>query len=198
VGAVVWQKISFPVGVAACFFSALIILAAVPGQVDRPPQPFFQDFYSGTVTLQDRPAPSGTQLIACVADCVTGFQSQPVQLGIGGVYKHLEVNPSDEALIGRTVGFYLANTYGKIKAAETRIFVGIFDFYTVDLTFNQPLPVPTPTPTVTPTPTIIPTASLPVPGDPSLLAIPGLVIVVGAVAVAAGTVLILMARRWPH
>lgn len=190
-----WQKVYMPVGVAACVITALINMAAVPGQADRPPQPFFQDFYSGTVTLQDRPAPAGTQLIACVADCATGFQSEPVELGVGGVYKNLEANPTDEALIGRTVSFYLANPYGKIKATETRIFVGVFDFYSVDLTFNQPLAVPTPTPTVTPTPTIVPTPSLPVPGDPSLVAIPGLLLVMGAGAVVVGIGLILMARR---
>ena len=71
------------------------------------------------------------------------------------------MNPSDQALIGRAVSFYLVNQYGRIEAAETTDFVGLFDFYTLDLTFNQPLPVATPTPTATPIPTVTPTASLP-------------------------------------
>ena len=145
----------FLVGMAALM---LCTLAAVPRQDERPPQPLFEDFYSGTVSLQGSPAPTGSQLMACIIDCETGFQSQPVRITSAGGYDGLELNPSDEALIGRSVSFYLVNQYGRIKAVETADFVGIFDFYTLDLTFNQPLPVPTPTPTVTPIPTITPTA----------------------------------------
>lgn len=191
----VWRKITFLIGSAALILSALTALAAVPGQGERPPQPFFQDFFSGTVSLQGSSAPAGIQLIACVVDCAIGFESQPVRIGGGGKYDRLEVNPSDEALIGRTVSFYLANQYGRIKAVETTNFVGIFDFYTLDLTFNQPLPGPTPVPTATPIPTVTPTASLPVPGDPSIAAIPRLALIIGAVTVAGGTGLILLARR---
>ena len=191
----VWRKIIVLVGMAAIIFSALSTLAGVPGQGERPPQPFFQDFFSGTVSLQGSPAPTGTQLIACVADCATGFKSQPIRIGSGGKYDLLEVNPSEETLIGRTVSFYLLNQYGTIKAVETASFVGVFDFYTLELTFNQPLPVPTPRPTVTPIPTVTPTASLPVPGDPSITAIPRLALIIGAVTVAGGTGLILLARR---
>lgn len=190
----VWRKILFLVVMAALILSALGTLAAVPRQGERPPQPFFQDFFSGTVFLQGSRAPAGTQLIACVDDCVTGFESQAIGVGTGGTYERLEVKPSDETLIGRTVSFYLANQFGRIKAAETTRFVGVFDFYVLDLTFNQPLPVPTPTPTLTPFPTVTPTASLPVPGDPSITAIPRLALIIGAVTVAGGTGLMLLAR----
>ena len=191
----VWRKIVFLVVMAAFILSALGSLAAVPTQGERPPQPFFQDFFSGTVYLQGSPAPTGTQLIACIVDCVTGFESQAIRIGPGGKYDRLEVNPSDEALIGRTVTFYLTNQFGRIKATETTSFVGVFDFYTLVLNFNQPLPVPTPTPTVTPFPTVTPTASLPIPGDPALTAIPRLALIIGAVTLAGGTGLILLARR---
>ncbi|PKB72881.1 MAG: hypothetical protein BZY75_04745 [SAR202 cluster bacterium Io17-Chloro-G7] len=174
---------------------AVTAIGAVPQQGERPPQPFFQDFYSGTVTLQGVPAPAGTKLIGCVLDCVTGFESKPVELQAGGRYESLEVNPSDEALIGLPVSFYLVNDFGRIKAEETTDFVGVFDFYVADLTFNLPLPVPTPIPTVTPTMQPTPTAILPVPGDPAITAIPRLALIVGAVAVAAGAGMILLARR---
>ena len=191
----VWRKITFLGGMAALILTALSTLAAVPGQGERPPQPFFQDFFSGGVSLRGSPAPAGTKLIGCIIDCTNGFQSQPVRIGAGGRYEGLEVNPSDEALIGRTVSFYLVNQYGRIQAVETTNFVGVFDFYTLDLTFNQTLPVPTPTPTVTPIPTVTPTASLPVPGDPSITAIPRLALIIGAATLAGGTGLILLARR---
>ena len=130
---------------------AIATVGAAPQQGERPPQPFFQDFYSGTVTLQGAPAPAGTKLIGCVLDCVTGFESKAVELQAGGTYELLEVNPLDEALIGLPVRFYLVNDFGRIIAQETTAFIGVFDFYVLDLTFNDRLPVPTPIPTATPT-----------------------------------------------
>ena len=191
----VWRKITFLIGTAALILSTLSTVAAVPGQGERPPQPLFEDFFSGSVSLQGSPAAGGTQLIACIINCVTGFESQPVRIGPGGRYEGLELNPSDETLIGRVVSFYLVNQYGIIKAVETTDFVGVFDFYTLDLTFDQPLPVPTPAPTATPIPTVTPTASLPVPGDPSITAIPRLALIIGAATVVGGTGLIILARR---
>lgn len=174
---------------------AIATVGAVPQQGERPPQPFFQDFYSGTVTLQGAPAPADTKLIGCVLDCVTGFESKSVELQAGGTYALLEINPSDEALIGLPVHFYLVNEFGRIKARETTAFIGVFDFYVADLTFNDPLPVPTPMPTVTPTMQPTPTAILPVPGDPAITAIPRLALIVGAAALAAGAGMIMLARR---
>ena len=189
------RQTGFLATMSVLLISVLATLGAVPGQGERPPQPFFQDFFSGRISLQGAPGPAGLRLVACVADCSTGFESRPVTVKPAGSYSGLEVNPSDETLIGRTVSFYLVNEFGRIKAVENRIFIGVFDFYTVDLTFTDPLPVPTPTPTVTPAPTLTPTASLPVPGDPAVTAVPRLALIVGAIAVVCGTALLLMARR---
>ncbi len=190
-----WRKIAFLIGAAALVLGALSALAAVPKQGERPPRPLFEDSFSGQVSLQGSPAPAGIELIACIDNCATGFKSQPVAIGPGGKYEGLKLNPSDQALIGRAVSFYLVNQYGRIEAAETTDFVGLFDFYTLDLNFNQPLPVATPTPTATPIPTVTPTASLPVPGDRSVTAIPRLALIIGAVVVVGGIGLVLLARR---
>jgi hypothetical protein len=182
-------------------------MGVAPQQGERPPQPLFPDFFSGGVKVQGAPAPAGLTLVACIDDCAAVFQSQPVLVEAGGRYSKLEVNPTDEALIGNTISFYLVNAFGRIKAAETRKFVGVYDSYTVDLTFREPLPVPTPTPTLTPiptptpvpTPTPIPTptptASLPVPGDPGVTTIPRVALAAGAAAVFVGGLLLLLARR---
>lgn len=195
------RDITFLAMVCSLVFGAFAAMGLVPQQGERPPQPFFPDFFSGGITLQGAPAPAGLTLVACIDDCAAVFQSQPVQVETGGRYSKLEVNPSDEALIGHAVSFYLVNQFGRIKAAETRKFVGAFNFYTVDLTFSQPLPVPTPTPTLTPTPTptpiptLTPTASLPVPGDPGVTTIPKVALAAGAAAVFVGGLLLLLARR---
>ena len=177
------QGITFLVIICALVAATLSALGAVPQQGERPPQPFFQDFFSGTVLHLGSAPPPGTLLLACVDGCTTGFESQPVQLVSGGKYTFLEVNPSDEALIGRTVSFYLVNEFGRIMAEETRGFVGIFDFYAMDLTFKDPLPTPAPTPTATPVPTLTPTA------------VPRMALIIGAASVAVGAGLMLLARR---
>ncbi len=189
--------------ISALLASAFTTLGVGPRQEDVPPRPFFPDFISGTISVQGSPAPAGAQLVACIDDCATVFKSQPVQVEPGGVYSLLEVNPTDERVIGHTLSFYLVSEFGRIEATEKRNYQGDFGLcqgqigvcYTADLTFEDPLPAPTPTPTMPPTPTITPTASLPVAGDPAVTAIPRLALIVGTVAVAAGITLLLLARR---
>ena len=194
---------SFRISAVLCVV-ALALMGAGPKQVERPPQPFFQDFISGVVTVQGAPAPAGTQLIACIDDCDNVFQSKPKTLAEGGGFELLEVNPSDENLIGHEISFHLVNDFGRIRAVETRAFVGIFDFYPTDLTFTDPLPTPpvpptpvppTPTPPTPPTPEPTPTAILPVTGDPTVTAIPRLALMVGAGAAVVGAGLLLAVRR---
>ena len=174
---------------------AFVSLGAGPNQDERPPQPFFQDFFSGSVLLQGSAPPEGTLLIACIDDCGTVFQSASYSLKADGRFDQLEVNPSSEALLGHTIYFYLINEHGRIRAEETRPYIGVFDFYVQDLTFVEPLPTPAPDPTPEPTPIPTPTASLPIAGDPAVAQVPKLALMAGAAAVVAGAGLLLAARR---
>jgi len=178
--------------------AAFSLLGAGPNQAERPPQPFFQDFFSGTVLLQGSPAPEGTLLIACIDGCEGSFESAPYSLNADGVFDQLEVNPVSEDLIGHPITFYLVNEYGRIPAVETRPYIGVFDFYVQDLTFVDPLPlapVPDATPSPTPTPRPTPTASLPVAGDPAVARLPKITLMAGAAAVLVGASLLLVSRR---
>ena len=178
--------------------AAFSLLGAGPNQAERPPQPFFQDFFSGTVLLQGSPAPEGSLLIACIDGCEGSFESAPYSLKADGVFDQLEVNPVSEDLIGRPITFYLENEYGRIPAVEMRPYIGVFDFYVQDLTFVDPLPlapVPDATPSPTPTPRPTPTASLPVAGDPAVARLPKITLMAGAAAVLVGASLLLVSRR---
>ena len=174
---------------------AFAILGVGPKQIERPPQPFFQDFLSGSVLVQGLPPPEGTLLIACIDGCDTGFESAPYGLKADGTFAQLEVNPDDETLVGRPITFYLVNEFGRIRAAETRPYIGVFDFYVQDLTFVEPMPVSPPTPAPTPTPRPTPTASLPIAGDPALARLPKVALMAGAAAVVLGAGLMLASRR---
>ena len=164
-------------------------LGAGPQQAERPPQPFFQDFFSGSVLLQGTPPPEGTLLIACIDGCDNGFESTPYILEADGIFDQLEVNPDNEALVGHLITFYLVNDFGRIQAVETRPYIGVFDFYVQNLTFVDSMPIPKPTPLPdppTPTPKPTPTASLPVAGDPSVARIPKIALMAGIVIALSG------------
>ena len=195
---------------AILILSALAGLGAGPNQSERPPQPFFQDFFSGSVLLQGSPPPVHTLLIACIDSCEGSFESAPYSLNADGTFDQLEVNPTSENLVGHPISFYLVNEFGRIRAVETRPYIGVFDFYVQHLTFVDPLPraplpeptptsipIPTPTPTQTPEPTPepTPTASLPVAGDPAVARLPKVAVMIGAAALLVGASLLLASRR---
>ena len=189
-------------GIILSTISLLIVafswLGVGPQQPERPPQPFFQDFFSGSVLLQGSPPPEGTLLVACIDGCDNGFESTSYILDSDGTFDQLEVNPDDEDLIGHLITFYLVNDFGRIQAVETRPYIGVFDFYVQDLTFVDSMPIPQPTPLPnSPSPTLkpTPTASLPVAGDPSVARIPKFALMAGMVTALAGGSLMFVARR---
>ncbi|MEE3005957.1 MAG: hypothetical protein VX638_10970 [Chloroflexota bacterium] len=165
----------------------LISLAASPLQ-DNPPQPFGPDVFTGRVSVLNDPPPLGMLLFACIDDCST-YKSAVVGIKEEGAYSQLVVGPTDRALLGHTISFFLANEFGNIQAAETVDFVGATDYFTLDLHFEDSVPVPTPTPSITPT------ASLPVPGDLTVTAMPRFALIVGAIAVVIGIGILMAARR---
>ncbi|MCH7735886.1 MAG: hypothetical protein IH872_00640 [Chloroflexi bacterium] len=181
--------------VTVLLIAAFAVLGATPNQAERPPQPFFQDFFSGAVLLQGSPPAEGTILIACIDSCEDGFQSPPYSLKADGTFHQLEVKPLNEELVGHTITFYLVNEFGRVRALESRPYIGVFDFYVQDLTFVEPMPLPDPTPLPEPTPRATPTASLPVAGDPSVARLPKIALMAGGAAVVAGAGLLMAARR---
>ena len=192
---------------AALLFAAFAVFGAGPYQAERPPQPFFQDFFSGTVLLEGSSPPEGTLLIACIDDCEDGFKSSAYPLEADGSFAQLEVKPLNEELVGHTITFYLENEFGRIQALESRPYIGVFDFYVQDLTFVDPMPpmppmptmppLPTPGPTRLPEPTPRPTpiALLPAAGDPSVAKLPKIALIAGGAAVVSGAGLLVVARR---
>ena len=180
---------------AVSIFAAFALLGAGPNQAERPPQPFFQDFFSGGVLLQGSPPPEGTLLIACIDSCEDGFQSPAYTLAADGAFAQLEVKPLNEELVGHTITFYLMNEFGRIQALESRPYIGVFDFYVQDLTFVDAMPTPIPIPRPEPTPKPTPIALLPVAGDPSVARLPKIALMAGGAAVVAGAGLLLVSRR---
>ena len=180
-------KITFLVAGLALCLAAVATVGAGPRQ-EKPPQPFGPDSFSGQVSVQGALAPAGLQLYACIESCEV-YLSAAVEIEGGGAYSKLVISPLDRSLVGHPVFFYLANKFGRIRAAEVVDFQGATQIFDRNLTFSDPVPSPTATPTVTPT------ASLPAPGDPTIPAIPKIALLFGVVALFAGVVLLLNLRR---
>lgn len=178
--------------------AAYVLMGADPGQTDRPPQPYFQDFFSGIVLVQGDAPPQGTKLSACIGDCTEGYRSEVYSLAAGGRFDQLEVNPVNQDLVGQPINFYLENEFGRIRAVETRPYIGVFDFYVQNLTFIDPIPTPPPTPRPSipgPTPKPTPVAALPIAGDPLVAYIPRFVLILGLVTLLVGGVLV-ASTKW--
>ena len=155
---------------------AILLVAAAPAQDGRPPAPLEPDYYSGSVTVQGATPPEGTQLVACIDGC-DSYQSNTVSLDASGNFTWLALTPDDWDLVGDEVAFYIVTVYGSIRAAESPLFIGARQTYTISLTFSDAIPTdyptPTPPPTATPRPTATPTPTpTPVPPTPVPTATP--------------------------
>jgi len=168
--------------VIGCIVLALLCLGAGPKQSEVPPQAFFADYFSGRVVLKGGVPPEGIVLVACIKDCET-FRSEEVTLDIEGKFALMEVNPDDRFLRGDEILFYLANAHGKIQAEETIPFEGEYSIVEIVLHFNSELPKPMAPP------------ALPEVGDPLLVLLPKVAIILGVMFVGTGGLLALIGFR---
>ena len=164
--------------------TALVLLGAGPAQEGGgvPPQPFFADYFSGTVYLESETAPAGIEVVACVDECSV-FQSEPRRVGPDGRFDLLEVNPEDRRMKGRDTTFYIVNQYGQIQAEEVLVFEGAYHINSLDLHFADPLPLP-------PAPPALPRV-----GDPYIPYLPYLLFLGGVSSLSAGLMLVLRRAR---
>ena len=183
----VGSKFASLIAILIISLAVLPMLGAGPSQA-KPPQPFGPDSFSGQVVVQGKLALRGMQLYACIDNCEV-YLSAAVTVNQGGMYSQLVVSTPDRELVGHPIFFYLANEFGRIRADEAVDFQGATQIFSQNLSFNDPVPFPTATPTVTPTP------SLPVPGDPSITAIPRMALIFGGLTLLAGMGLLLILRR---
>lgn len=121
-------------------------MGAMPKQESAPPQPFYADFYSGTITVQEKWPMSGIKMFACVLDC-DRFKTDKIDIQMdAGLYEGLKIDPTDKRLLYQEVTFYLDNGFGVVKANETSLMEGAFIRKVVDLTFDGSAPVLVPVP----------------------------------------------------
>tara|TARA_B100001123_G_C15267893_1_gene1009155 strand:+ start:755 stop:1303 length:549 start_codon:yes stop_codon:yes gene_type:complete len=133
-----------------------------------PPQPYYADYVIGQITLKEGFVGENLKVAACISGCHV-YETDQVSIDENGQYK-LALHPEDRRLAGRVAIIYLVNDYGRVRANETVAFSGGFKTHKVDLTFNEPLPVPPDLP------------SLPAVGDEIIPLLPKYAIVFGVSA----------------
>lgn len=127
--------------VLVSIYIGMVALGASPRQESVPPQPFYADFYSGTVSIDDLIGDGNVNLFACVLNCER-FQTDSILINLNeGSYTGLKISPTDKKLLYQEVTFYLDNGVGMVKAEETSLMEGAFIRKIVDLTFEGPFPI---------------------------------------------------------
>ena len=182
--------------ITGTILAVMVVAVATPGAL--PLQEFPEegtstntigpDTFSGTVRVNGSTPLGGLNLYACMEECIV-YKSESVVVGDRGAYSGLVLRPGLPSLAGLSIEFYLSNQQGRIAAFEQPDFQGVGDKYTLDLSFDGP--VPAPPASATPTPTAI----LPATGDTVVAAIPTWLMAVGLVVLAVGVTLLLTARR---
>ena len=184
------------VAIASSLIIGLIILGAAPKQ-NIPPFPII---YLGDVSVQNRPAPEGISLVACVGGCAS-WESEPVLTLANSRYVALTVR-APEALLRQEITFWIVEPESgeRIQAQQTDSYDPDLNVArTLDLAFDYPIPTPPPTDTPTPRPpdgppptaTVIP----PVPGDPAVQTLSRVAVFVGVGALLVGGATLYLIRR---
>ncbi len=113
------------------------LLASVAAGPDEPKASNVNDdweIFEGHAYAENRAAPSGVALVACLGGCEDGFQTEPVMTGRDGIYQ-LKVEPGQSRPAGRMVTFWLLNDTERIEADQDVLFRGEGETRVLDLNF---------------------------------------------------------------
>ena len=92
------------------------------------------EIFEGHAYAENRAAPAGVSLVACLGGCEDGFQTEPVITGRDGIYQ-VKVEPGQSRPAGRMVTFWLLNDTDRIEADQDVLFRGQGETRVLDLNF---------------------------------------------------------------
>ena len=97
------------------------------------------EVFEGHAYADNRAAPSGVALVACLGGCEDGYQTEPVITGKDGIYQ-VRVEPGQVRPAGRMVTFWLFDEADRVEADQDVLFRGQGETRVLDLNFVD-LPV---------------------------------------------------------
>ena len=97
------------------------------------------EIFEGHVYADNRAAPSGISVVACLGGCDVGYASPPAVTGWDGIYR-VKVAPGQSLPEGRMVTFWLVKGSERVESAQDVLFRGDGETRVLDLNFES-LPI---------------------------------------------------------
>ena len=101
------------------------------------------EIFEGHVYADNRAAPAGISVVACLGGCDLGYASPPAVTGWDGIYQ-VKVAPGQSPPDGRMVTFWLVNESERVESAQDVLFRGDGETRVLDLNFESLPPEPIP------------------------------------------------------
>ena len=133
---------------AIALISATLLLATMLAAMGTgPDEPRASNFnndweiFEGHVYADNRAAPAGISVVACLGGCDAGYATSPVTTGWDGIYR-VKVAPGQSPPEGRMVTFWLVNDNERVESAQDVLFRGHGETRVLDLNFESLPPEP--------------------------------------------------------
>ncbi len=117
----------------------LTLMASLGAGPDEPRASNVNDdweMFEGHAYADNRAAPPGVSLIACLGGCELGYATPPVSTGSDGIYQ-VKVAPGQLRPDGRMVTFWLINGSERVEADQDVLFRGNGEIRVLDLNFTD-------------------------------------------------------------
>ena len=118
---------------------SVTLLAALGAGPDEPKASNVNDdweIFVGHAYADNRAAPAGVSLVACLGGCEMGYATSPVATGSDGIYR-VKVAPGQAHPDGRMVTFWLIAGSERIEADQDVLFRGDGETRVLDLNFED-------------------------------------------------------------
>ena len=132
--------------IAALLTGALLVatlfaaLGAGPDEPESASANIPWEMFEGHAYAENRAAPAGISLMACLGGCEEGYATAPVITGEDGIYK-VKVEPGQMRPDGRMVTFWLVDGQQRVGADQDVLFRGNGETRVLDLNFETLPPV---------------------------------------------------------
>ena len=126
--------------VATIFVAILLVATLLASLAAGPDEPKASNMnenwevFEGHAYADNRAAPAGVSLIACLGGCENGYQTAPVITGEDGIYE-VKVEPGALRPAGRMVTFWLIRDADRVEADQDVLFRGQGETRVLDLNF---------------------------------------------------------------
>ena len=130
------QRFVTPLAGILLVFALLASLGAGPDEPKASNANDDWEIFEGHAYADNRAAPAGVSLVACLGGCEQGYVTPVVSTGDDGIYA-VKVAPGQMRPAGRMVTFWLTNGAERVEADQDVLFRGQGETRVLDLNFED-------------------------------------------------------------